>query len=111
VEDIKRHPFFKNIDWDKIREMESPIIPVLENQYDTRYFDSFDEASDDEEKDSFENNRKNHWHGFTFKSSAAMRRLTLGTWGKGGGTYKFFKSPWEQQDLQTSSTPSKTQLL
>jgi len=96
VDEIKKHPFFKNINWDKLRELESPIIPVLENQFDTRYFDTFDENPEEKSEDN-ENNRKNHWHGFTFRSNSALRRLTLGTWGR-GGTLKIFKSPFENEN-------------
>ena len=43
VEEIKRHPFFKGIDWNNIRKMKAPFIPELKNDYDTHYFDTFQE--------------------------------------------------------------------
>ena len=43
VEEIKKHPFFKGIDWNNIRKMEAPFIPELKNDYDTHYFDTFQE--------------------------------------------------------------------
>ena len=43
VEEIKKHPFFKGIDWNNIRKMKAPFIPELKNDYDTHYFDTFPE--------------------------------------------------------------------
>ena len=43
VEEIKKHPFFKGIDWNNIRRMKAPFIPELKNDYDTHYFDTFQE--------------------------------------------------------------------
>ena len=39
VEEIKAHPFFKNVDWENIRNTKAPFIPELENDYDTKYFE------------------------------------------------------------------------
>jgi serine/threonine kinase 38 len=39
--EIKAHPFFKGINWLKIREMKPPFIPELKNDYDTKYFEHF----------------------------------------------------------------------
>jgi len=38
IDEIKKKPFFKNFDWDKIREMSPPFIPKLDSPDDTRYF-------------------------------------------------------------------------
>ena len=38
IEEIKKHIFFKNFDWDKIREMKPPFIPELSAPDDTKYF-------------------------------------------------------------------------
>ena len=43
VEEIKKHPYFKGIDWNNIRKMKAPFIPELKNDYDTHYFDTFPE--------------------------------------------------------------------
>ena len=40
--EIKAHPFFKGINWLKIKEMKPPFIPKLNSDYDCRYFDKFD---------------------------------------------------------------------
>jgi len=43
IDDIKNHPFFKGIQWDKIREIEPPFVPQLEDELDTSYFTEDDE--------------------------------------------------------------------
>lgn len=43
VDEIKRHPFFRGIDWDNLRNAKAPFIPQLTNDIDNRYFDNFDE--------------------------------------------------------------------
>jgi len=76
--------------------MPPPIVPELKDQYDTRYFDEFQDETDSSEDE--DNGKRNFWPAFTYKSPA-LRRLTLGTWGR-GGTLKFFKSPFENTDNQ-----------
>ena len=42
--EIKAHPFFKGINWNHIKEtLVPPFIPELKNNYDTKYFDEFEE--------------------------------------------------------------------
>lgn len=43
ADEIKKHPFFRNFDWNKIHEMKAPFIPEIENDWDTKYFDKFTE--------------------------------------------------------------------
>ena len=42
ADEIKNHPFFKGIDWDKIRNAKAPFIPKLKNDYDTSYFEKYE---------------------------------------------------------------------
>ena len=42
IEEIKNHPFFKDVDWDNIRNTKAPFIPDIESDYDTKYFEEFD---------------------------------------------------------------------
>ena len=45
ADEIKKHPFFKNIDWQHIKEtMVPPFIPELNGPYDTTYFDDYEET-------------------------------------------------------------------
>lgn len=43
ADEIKKHPFFRNFDWNKVKQMKAPFIPDIENDWDTRYFDKFNE--------------------------------------------------------------------
>ena len=43
IDEIKKHPFFKNLNWENIRNVKAPFIPKLENEFDTKYFDTFPE--------------------------------------------------------------------
>ncbi|KAL6934047.1 probable Serine/threonine-protein kinase orb6 [Hanseniaspora guilliermondii] len=38
AEEIKRHPFFRGVDWNTIRQVEAPYIPKLSSITDTRFF-------------------------------------------------------------------------
>ena len=40
-QEIKAHPFFKGVNWLKIKEMKPPFIPELSSDYDVKYFDEF----------------------------------------------------------------------
>lgn len=42
-EEIKNHPFFSNIDWNNIKKHRPIFVPKVENSYDTKYFEKFDE--------------------------------------------------------------------
>ena len=45
AEEVKQHPFFKNVDWKHVKEtMIPPFIPQLKGPFDTRYFDEYEET-------------------------------------------------------------------
>ena len=46
AEEIKKHPFFEDIDWDNIYKMKPSFIPEISHDWDTRYFDKFDEEEE-----------------------------------------------------------------
>jgi len=53
IQEIKNHPFFKEIVWDKILQEKPPYVPQLKSEEDTTYFDKKmyeEENSDDEDK-------------------------------------------------------------
>ncbi|KAI8824268.1 serine/threonine protein kinase 15 [Fimicolochytrium jonesii] len=39
AEGVKKHPFFAEVEWDKIREQPAPFIPSIGDVTDTSYFD------------------------------------------------------------------------
>lgn len=49
ADEVKAHPFFKGIDWKNIRRLNPPFVPKLENPWDCRNFDKFEEAAANEE--------------------------------------------------------------
>ncbi|KAJ8337355.1 hypothetical protein SKAU_G00385750 [Synaphobranchus kaupii] len=51
VDEIKRHPFFKNDQWtwENIRETAAPVVPELSSDVDTSNFDEIEEDRGDEE--------------------------------------------------------------
>ena len=66
-EEIKSHPFFKGINWNKIKEMKPPFIPKLKNDYDIKYFEIF-ESNDDFYPDINNKKRKDaEYIGYTYK--------------------------------------------
>ena len=78
VEEIKAHPFFRNVDWKNIRKTKAPYIPKLKSDIDTSNFEKFDEVSNWQE-DFIKECRQNQnqkgkekrkdffWIGYTFK--------------------------------------------
>jgi len=42
ADEIKKHPFFKGVNWDNIRNTKAPFIPKLKNDYDTAYFETIE---------------------------------------------------------------------
>ncbi|KAF2070224.1 hypothetical protein CYY_008458 [Polysphondylium violaceum] len=40
VENIKAHPFFKDVPWGRLHQLDPPFVPVLNDEYDTTYFEN-----------------------------------------------------------------------
>eukprot|EP01136_Pigoraptor_vietnamica_P015527 Opistho-1_new@58791 len=47
ADEIKQHPFFKSIDWSKLRKSRAPFIPELASATDTAFFEDFEYEGDD----------------------------------------------------------------
>ncbi|KAI9144716.1 kinase-like domain-containing protein, partial [Paraphysoderma sedebokerense] len=47
-EEIKKHPWFKGIEWNKLKTRTPPFIPRLTGEEDTRYFPEVDEDEEEE---------------------------------------------------------------
>ena len=41
AQEIKKHPFFNNFDWDNILKLTPPFIPDLKSDYDVKYFEIY----------------------------------------------------------------------
>ncbi|KAL9239738.1 hypothetical protein vseg_014032 [Gypsophila vaccaria] len=46
ADEIKVHPWFDGVDWERIYEMEAAFIPEVNDELDTQNFEKFDEADD-----------------------------------------------------------------
>jgi len=44
ADEIKKHPFFKGIDWNNLEKTRAPFIPDVSSNWDTKYFDNFSEV-------------------------------------------------------------------
>ncbi|KAL2921321.1 Serine/threonine-protein kinase CBK1 [Bienertia sinuspersici] len=43
ADEIKAHPWFKGVDWDKLYQMEAAFIPEVNDELDTQNFEKFEE--------------------------------------------------------------------
>ncbi|XP_028329141.1 rho-associated protein kinase 1 isoform X2 [Gouania willdenowi] len=79
VDEIKRHPFFKNDQWtwDSIRDTAAPVVPELSSDVDTSNFDDIEEDRGEEETfpipKAFVGNQL-PFVGFTYYSSQHLLR-------------------------------------
>ena len=50
--DVKEHPWFSSLDWDKLneREIKAPFVPKIKNALDSSYFQDF--SREESEKDT-----------------------------------------------------------
>jgi serine/threonine protein kinase len=78
ADEVKNHPFFKDIDFEKVlkKEYKPPFVPKLESDTDLKYFDENEENFGEEEKkesinsndDKKENEKDNyHFEGFSYE--------------------------------------------
>ena len=84
ADEVKNHPFFKGIDFDKVlkKEYKPPFIPKLKDDTDLRYFDEnftqlnvenekFEEKHDEEDKDEF------NFEGFSYQQKDESLTLDI----------------------------------
>jgi len=81
--DVKKHPFFKDIDWDKLekREMEPPYKPKVKNEADTTQIDSVflvEQAQDSYVENTLSETiqRENAFDDFTYVAPNAMEKVS-----------------------------------
>ena len=66
-DEIKSHPFFKGVNWKNIKEMKPPFIPILNSDFDVKYFQKF-ESNDNFYPDINNKKRKDaEYIGYTFR--------------------------------------------
>ena len=66
-EEIKAHPFFKGINWKKIRDMKPPFIPNLKSDSDVKYFEKFEEIQPFYPDNSIKKRKDAEFIGYTYK--------------------------------------------
>jgi serine/threonine kinase 38 len=47
ADEIKAHPWFKGIEWDKLYQMKAAFIPEVNDELDTQNFEKFEEADNE----------------------------------------------------------------
>eukprot|EP00761_Pharyngomonas_kirbyi_P012459 gb/GECH01012486.1/.p1 GENE.gb/GECH01012486.1/~~gb/GECH01012486.1/.p1 ORF type:complete len:482 (+),score=103.06 gb/GECH01012486.1/:1-1446(+) len=76
-EDIKKHEFFRNIDWDALynRKLTPPFVPQLTSEEDHSYFD--EEFTQERARDSFAQapaKDRDDFDGFTYSEDSALSK-------------------------------------
>lgn len=83
--EMAKHPFFKSVDWDKIRSTKAVIVPTVNGPTDTQNFDDFEEEDqdlgdekDDNSKQSDNNQGKSDesFIGYTFKRPEETTKMS-----------------------------------
>eukprot|EP00298_Acanthocystis_sp_HF-20_P005489 c15639_g1_i2.p1 GENE.c15639_g1_i2~~c15639_g1_i2.p1 ORF type:complete len:481 (+),score=188.99 c15639_g1_i2:31-1443(+) len=84
AQEIKDHPFFKGIDWEKIANQEAPYIPEVRGELDTSNFDDFDDEGNLFSRDPntkkplpHRNQGDMNFVGYTYKRFDAVKRGNL----------------------------------
>ncbi|KAG6585669.1 Serine/threonine-protein kinase tricorner, partial [Cucurbita argyrosperma subsp. sororia] len=86
VEEIKAHPWFKGIHWDKLYEMEAAYKPTVTGELDTQNFEKFPEVQDPPSDmptvgpwRKMLTSKDTNFIGFTFKKSNVKSLESTGT--------------------------------
>ena len=73
ADDIKAHPYFKDVDWNKYlnKEITPPFIPKLKNETDLKYFDKMftDESVNTNKQMAPRSRVQSDYYGFTYNGS------------------------------------------
>ncbi|MCQ2821145.1 MAG: protein kinase [archaeon] len=76
IEQVKNHPFFKGLNWNKVTEMTPPFIPKLKNDWDTSNFDNFEEDGTFYPKTNIiEKPKQSEFIGYTYKGEEEEMNL------------------------------------
>uniref|UniRef100_M1CE97 non-specific serine/threonine protein kinase n=2 Tax=Solanum tuberosum TaxID=4113 RepID=M1CE97_SOLTU len=97
TDEIKAHPWFKGIEWDKIYQMEAAFIPEVNDELDTQNFEKFEES----ESHSQSTSRSGPWRkmlsskdinfvGYTYKNFKVVNDCQV----PGMGTFFVSSSPY-----------------
>ncbi|KAH6779113.1 AGC cGMP-dependent and protein kinase kinase family protein [Perilla frutescens var. hirtella] len=82
VDEIKAHPWFKHIEWDKIYNMEAAYRPEVNGELDTHNFSEYDEVDRQPEKSrsmawrKWQNTKDLSFVGYTYRYFDPVKGLT-----------------------------------
>ena len=81
VSELKTHPFFRGINWDNIKNIRAPNIPVVRSDIDTSNFDKIEETEPFYPADKGKKPKKKdqNFVGFTFKRQLERSSSGLST--------------------------------
>jgi len=71
--EIQAHPFFRGVDWVRIRELKAVSVPKIKNDADTSHFDKFEDAPPQEPYDDLDGDAPNDFIGYTFNRPEQKR--------------------------------------
>ena len=74
--EIKAHPFFKSIDWSRLRSQQAPCVPSVEHELDTQNFDKYEEDANAPRGQGRKGRTTpdSHFIGYTYKNYEAVQR-------------------------------------
>ncbi|XP_059626049.1 uncharacterized protein LOC132269056 isoform X2 [Cornus florida] len=76
ADEIKAHPWFKGIDWDKIYQMDAAFIPEVNDELDTQNFEKFEESDNQAQTSS----KAGPWRKFLQKLDSIYLSLVIACW-------------------------------
>lgn len=75
-DDIKRHPFFKGIDWENMRNQKAALVPNVASDVDTSNFDNFEEQQQEKDDLEAQSDANKSFIGYTFKRTEEDKALS-----------------------------------
>eukprot|EP00250_Pteridium_aquilinum_P016323 c23048_g1_i1 orf=345-2033(-) len=85
IDEIKNHPWFRGVQWDKLYYMEAAYKPEVNGELDTQNFDKFEEVDNNQHQSSKSGpwrkmlpSKDANFVGYTFKSSDVFKSMQSG---------------------------------
>jgi hypothetical protein len=80
-EEIKAHPFFKDVDWETMRQLKAPYIPQIKSEISNENFDAFEEEDPfhrpQEKKKAVNRKIDTNFVGYTYKADVEEEKQML----------------------------------
>jgi serine/threonine kinase 38 len=120
LDEFRKHPFFRGLDWSRLREVRPPFVPEISHAADTRYFDHFEEEPEATADSSIAARPQMERHGnrtplqttsSTRNVSPANNRAALARPGPSGTTPGPRQGPEQPRSAAIATSPRKTTAL